>query len=211
MTSQAIDIEPPAVAGPVAPSKPLRRFWNVPNTLTISRLGFAAIVFGLIAGGAYFSALAAFAVAALTDMLDGYLARRLGQVSAIGRQLDPLVDKVIVIGTLVYLLPIPGTGLAPWMVAAIVARELIVQAIRSLVEGRGVAFGARTSGKLKTVVQCLSIAGILLILGLGGSPSPAMTWVRDGLTWAAVGLTLYSGSVYLVVAWPHLKAEAQAP
>lgn len=182
------------------------RFWNVPNSLTVSRLGLAVVVFALIAGAYYSAALVTFAVASLTDALDGYFARRLGQASAIGRQLDPLVDKVIVIGTLVYLLPLPfpRTGLAPWMVAAVVTRELIVSALRSLIEGRGEPFGARMAGKLKTCLQCFSIGAILLLLT--GEWSSAWAWARDGLTWAAVGLTIYSGFGYLILAWPKIRS-----
>lgn len=161
------------------------------------------MVFAFVSFEYYLSALIAFALASLTDALDGYFARLLNQVSPIGRQLDPLVDKVIIAGTLIYLLPVPHTGLAPWMVTAIIVRELIVQALRSLIEGRGVAFGARGAGKLKTVFQCFSIGAILLVLG--ENLSGTWLWVRDGITWTAVALTIYSGMVYLVVAWPLLK------
>src|ERR687889_803091 len=116
------------------------RFWNVPNSLTMSRLAMAFAVFGL---------------AGLTDALDGYFARLLGQSTVIGRQLDPLVDKVIVSGGFIYLLTVEGTGLAPWMVTLIVTRELLIQWLRSLLEGSGEAFGARSAGKLKTLFQCL--------------------------------------------------------
>src|SRR5262245_5188119 len=116
------------------------RFWNVPNTLTLGRLVLAVAVFALIARAYYLAALLVFAVAALTDALDGYLARRLNQMTAIGRQLDPLVDKVIICGGFVFLLAVPDSGLWPSMVAAIIVRELIVQALRSLIEGRGEPF-----------------------------------------------------------------------
>src|SRR5687768_11831611 len=127
------------------------RFWNVPNSLTMSRLGLAAVTFGLIAQGYYAGALLTFGLAALTDAFDGYFARRLNQATAIGRQLDPLVDKVMVAGGFIYLLAIPESGLAPWMVTAVIVRELLIQWLRSLLEGRGEAFGARWAGKLKTV------------------------------------------------------------
>jgi CDP-diacylglycerol---glycerol-3-phosphate 3-phosphatidyltransferase len=189
----------------MAPQPP-SRFWNVPNTLTVSRLVLAVGVFGLIGAEAFWSALMVFSVAALTDALDGYWARRLGQVTSLGRQLDPLVDKVIVSGSFIYLLTIRDTGLAPWMVTVIVVRELIVQALRSLIEGRGEPFGARWAGKLKTTFQCLSIAAILLGLAL----HPARPWLlaRDALTWAAVALTVYSGMGYLSLAWPKLREAA---
>src|SRR5262245_24125272 len=130
------------------------RFWNVPNTLTLSRLVLAVVVFVLISFAYYFSALAVFTLAALTDALDGYFARLLNQGTAIGRQLDPLIDKVIVAGTYIYLLTVPGTGVLPWMVTTIVVRELLIQGLRSLLEGQGHPFGARFAGKLKTLFQC---------------------------------------------------------
>jgi CDP-diacylglycerol--glycerol-3-phosphate 3-phosphatidyltransferase len=181
------------------------RFWNVPNSLTVSRLFMALVVFACIGYGRYTVAAIAFGLAAITDALDGYFARLLKQETAIGRQLDPLVDKVIVAGSFIYLLTIKtDTGVSPWMVTAIVTRELIVQALRSLIEGRGEPFGARTAGKLKTIVQCLAILAVLLVLI--AEPAPGWLWVRDGLIYAAVVLTLYSGAVYLVVAWPKLKS-----
>ena len=105
-----------------------------------------------------------FVLAAVTDALDGYFARLLNQDTPLGRQLDPLIDKVIVAGCYIYLVTIPETGVWPWMVTAIVVRELLIQGLRSQLEGQGQPFGARTAGKLKTVVQCLSISAILLVL-----------------------------------------------
>ncbi len=182
------------------------RFWNVPNSLTVGRLVLGLIVCGLISLGWFFSALCVFGIAASSDALDGYLARRLGQETAIGRQLDPLVDKLIVSGALIFLLPRPDTGLMPWMVAAIVIRELVVQALRSLIEGRGEPFGAKMAGKLKTTFQCLAIAAILFGLWTI-EPKSSWLWVRDALSWIAVILTIYSGCGYLALAWPILKGE----
>jgi CDP-diacylglycerol---glycerol-3-phosphate 3-phosphatidyltransferase len=190
----------------VAPAP--RRFWNVPNSLTISRLVLSVAVFALIANGWYFWALAIFAIAAVTDALDGYFARLLKQDTPLGRQLDPLVDKVIVSGCYIYLATIPETGVMPWMVTAIVVRELLIQGLRSHLEGRGQAFGARMAGKLKTVIQCLSICMVLLCLSpLPYSPA-VLWWVRDGLTWLAVILTVYSGLSYVWIALPKFRGEA---
>ena len=181
-------------------------FWNVPNVLTLSRLALSVLVFAFIANAWYWAALLVFIVAALTDALDGYFARLLDQGTAIGRQLDPLVDKVIVCGAFIYLLSIPDTGLAPWMVTTIVVRELLIQGLRSHLEGGGQAFGAKTAGKLKTLAQCLSIMAILVALGL----QPSLPWkiARDLVTWSAVGLTIYSGLGYFVLAIPKLKGNA---
>ena len=191
---------------PTAPAR--RRFWNVPNSLTVSRMVLAVAVYGLIEWRVYGGALIVFVIAATTDALDGYFARLLKQESPLGRQLDPLIDKVIVAGCYIYLATIPGTGVLPWMVTAIVVRELLIQGLRSLLEGKGQAFGARTAGKLKTVVQCCSISAVLLVLWLGASSPPSLAWVRDTLTWLAVALTIYSGLVYLNVAMPSLRSES---
>jgi len=187
--------------------RPLRRFWNVPNTLTTSRLALAVCVFALVDYECYASALAVFIVAAITDALDGYFARLLKQDTPLGRQLDPLIDKVIVAGCYIYLATIPGTDVMPWMVTAIIVREILIQGLRSHLEGQGQPFGARTTGKLKTVVQCLSIGAVLLVLSLERQAPSALYLLRDALTWLAVGLTVYSGLVYIKLAWPRLRGE----
>ena len=182
------------------------RFWNVPNSLTLSRLGLGALAFVLTSFGWYFAALVVFGIAALTDALDGYFARLLNQTSALGRQLDPLVDKLVVAALLIDLAARPETGVAPWMVAVIVVRELLIQGIRSLIEGKGEPFGAKMAGKLKTTFQCLAIAAVLACLSF----QPSRPWLiaRDVLTWTAVGLTIYSGLGYIIAAYPSLAREA---
>ncbi len=179
------------------------RFWNVPNSISVGRLGLGVVMLVFLAWGWYLTALVFFLAAALSDALDGYLARKLNQATAIGRQLDPLVDKLLVAGALIFLVAIPGSGLFPWMVALIVARELLIQWLRSLLEGRGEAFGAQWSGKLKTVLQCAAIVASLVSL----ATQPAPGWVtitRDVIIWSAVALTAYSGIAYMGGAWPRL-------
>ena len=182
------------------------RFWNVPNSLTLSRLALGAVAFVLISFGWFFGALIVFGLASITDALDGYFARLLNQTSALGRQLDPLVDKLVIAAILIDLVSRPETGLYPWMVAVIVVRELLIQGIRSLIEGKGEPFGAKMAGKLKTTFQCLSIAAILLCLSV--KPGDSWLFARDLLTWTAVGLTVYSGFGYVVAAYPRLADEA---
>lgn len=183
------------------------RFWNVPNTLTMSRLVLAVVVFALIAYGQYLPALAVFGIASLTDALDGYFARLLDQGTPLGRQLDPLVDKVIVSGAYIYLLSVPDTGVQPWMVTTIIVREMLIQGLRSHLEGQGQAFGAAMAGKLKTLVQCLSISAILLSLAVR-TTNDSWILIRDGLTWLAVGLTIYSGLGYVVMAMPIMRKKS---
>ncbi|WP_337174004.1 CDP-diacylglycerol--glycerol-3-phosphate 3-phosphatidyltransferase [Paludisphaera sp.] len=190
-----------------ASARPAGRFWNVPNSLSVARLVMTAVILAAISAGWYGWAFGLFVVAAFSDWLDGYFARLLDQHTALGRQLDPLVDKVITCAVFIYLAAIPGTGVHPWMVATIVVRELLIQALRSLLEGKGQAFGAKMAGKLKTTFQCVSISAVLLVLWLGDA-YPGLTAVRDALIWAAVALTIYSGAAYFWVAGPALRREA---
>jgi CDP-diacylglycerol--glycerol-3-phosphate 3-phosphatidyltransferase len=197
----------PSASEADAPASPAGRFWNVPNTLSVARLGLAAVILAAISAGWHGWALGLFIAAAASDWLDGYFARLLNQSTPLGRQLDPLVDKVIICGVFIHLAAIPGAGVHPWMVTAIVVRELIIQALRSLLEGQGQAFGAQMVGKLKTVFQCVAVSVVLLVLWRG-EVDPGLTFLRDILVWVAVGLTLYSGAAYLLGAGPALRREA---
>jgi CDP-diacylglycerol--glycerol-3-phosphate 3-phosphatidyltransferase len=140
------------------------------NFITVMRGVLAAVVWILAAlaetrGTAWWwAAFALFVITAATDVLDGWLARSLGEVSVFGRIADPLVDKLLVLGTLCVLVAIPGVRdvLPVWLVLLVLARELIVTALRSEVEARGASFQASLSGKLKMLVQCVAIGAVLL-------------------------------------------------
>ena len=139
-------------------------------------------------------------MAASTDWLDGYWARKYGQVTNLGRILDPFVDKIIICGTFIFLVAIPTSGVAAWMAVVVVGRELLVTALRSYLEGEGADFSAVMSGKLKMVLQCL--AAVLALLALytasSGEEVPAgMSWAVTISVWAAVLITLYSGVAYI--------------
>ena len=134
--------------------------------MTSLRLVLSVVLFCLIAWEHYLASLVLFVIAAGTDWLDGYFARKYGQVTTLGRILDPFADKVIVCGTFIFLAAIPDIkdvpwGLQPWMVVVIVGRELLVTALRSFIEERGADFSAKMSGKLKMVLQCVA-AGVCL-------------------------------------------------
>jgi CDP-diacylglycerol--glycerol-3-phosphate 3-phosphatidyltransferase len=94
------------------------------------------------------------------------------------------------------------------MVTAIVVRELLIQGLRSLLEGQGQPFGAKMAGKLKTTVQCLSIIAVLTAL-CATAPPAAFLSIRDVLTWLAVALTIYSGASYLMSAMPALRGQSK--
>jgi CDP-diacylglycerol--glycerol-3-phosphate 3-phosphatidyltransferase len=171
--------------------------FNVPNQLTAARLALAVVLFVLIACEYFLASTIVFIVAAGTDWLDGFWARRYGQVTNLGRILDPFVDKIIVCGTFIFLVAVPGSGVQAWMAVVIVGRELLVTALRSYVEGEGADFSASMSGKLKMVVQCLA-ATISLYALYHGSPRPdGLSWAVSISIWSAVALTIYSGGVYV--------------
>jgi len=182
----------------VAPKQPT--VFNLPNQLTAARLVLAIILFALIAWDQWIACVAVFALAAVTDWLDGYFARKLNIVSSLGRNFDPLVDKVLVCGAYIFLLPSAGSGLAPWMVTLVVARELIITSLRSFLENLGASFGADWLGKIKMVLQCGALLAIFTALEVGGTQGNAGTFfdlLRDVFVYAMLAATALSGLQYL--------------
>ncbi len=200
----------------------LATIFNVPNQLTTLRLILAVVLFGFIAWEYYLVSLALFIVAAGTDWLDGYWARKYGQVTTLGRMLDPFADKVIICGTFTFLVAIPAMsqvpgGLRAWMVVVILGRELLITALRSFMGEQGSDFSAKMVGKLKMVLQCVAAGLCLFYLsyrvpaeGLLAKPD-APAWVWAGMViavWAAVVLTAYSGVTYLLAAVRLLRSDS---
>lgn len=182
---------------------------NLPNIITLSRLLLAALLFWLIDRGAhYFWALVVFVVAAATDAVDGYVARRYGLITKIGRILDPFADKVIIGGAFMFLAVQPDSGVNAWMVITVIGREMFVTSLRSVLEQEGKDFSAIWSGKIKMIVQCAAVAGSLLYLGYarGMAIQSELQIGRDVLLWLSVAVTLYSGYEYIVRAAKMFRA-----
>jgi CDP-diacylglycerol---glycerol-3-phosphate 3-phosphatidyltransferase len=193
-----------------------RRMWaaafNLPNQLTYLRIVLAIVMFCTITWGFYLAATVLFILAAGTDWLDGYFARKFGQITTLGRILDPFADKVIICGTFIFLVAVPGMrdltwGLRPWMVVVVVGRELLVTALRSFIEEQGFDFSATWSGKLKMILQCITAPAWLVYffcrhdLGLAADAVPAwILWTAGISLWAAVIQTVYSGLIYVFAA-----------
>src|SRR5438105_8555288 len=157
--------------------------FNLPNQLTAARFVLGIVLFVLIEHTLWISCVIVFALAALTDWLDGYLARKQGLVSTLGRNLDPLVDKVVVCGAYIFLLPNPVSGLTAWMVTLVVGRELIITGLRSFMENLGASFGADWMGKIKMVLQCAALFAIFIFLASitqDTSPEPVLLWLKNG-------------------------------
>ncbi len=218
---------PGAISSPQASAGTLRKV--LPNALTMLRLVLAAAFFVFLGIGSVriasgqdhwvivplstrsllIVAAALFIVGALTDALDGYLARRWNSVSVFGRIMDPFADKVLVVGAFICLcgpkfqITLEGgahdqlTGVAPWMAVAILARELLVTSIRGWLESQGKDFSASLSGKLKMVFQSASIPTILILLAItNAAPGTFVRILIDIIAWATVLVTIASAVPY---------------
>jgi CDP-diacylglycerol--glycerol-3-phosphate 3-phosphatidyltransferase len=198
-------------------------FW--PNFFTGARLVLALIIFSLLFFGKRFEDFAArgiwqpvrtywaivlwlFLVAWATDLLDGLAARMARVESAWGRVADPLVDKILICGIFIFLLPL-NAAVSVWMVAIILGREILVSVLRSIAERRGVSFEATPLGKIKMTSQFLTLGFIILFKG--SFPEKFM----DGnssfilfLLYLTIAITLASGITYV---WKFIKVFPHPP
>ncbi|HME73598.1 MAG TPA: CDP-diacylglycerol--glycerol-3-phosphate 3-phosphatidyltransferase [Myxococcota bacterium] len=172
-------------------------FWNLPNTITVLRAAVVPVLFLLpVAQGRLGSQLLAwlFIVAAVSDLVDGWLARRGQQVTSIGKLLDPLADKLLVTAALIVLLSVGRIPpWAAWMVVVIIGRELAVTGLRGIASAGGRVMAASPLGKAKTLSQNVSIGALLFPDPTLGLPAHAVGLTLLGL---ATALTLWSGYVY---------------
>jgi CDP-diacylglycerol--glycerol-3-phosphate 3-phosphatidyltransferase len=189
---------------------------NVPNVLSMARLVLAIVVFTLLPWQRYETTLAAlvvFVVAASTDWIDGYWARRFNQVTKLGRMLDPFVDKIIITGCYIMLAAEQLAahqwyGITSWMAVTVIAREMLVTGLRSSIEQAGGDFSAKWSGKWKMVFQCAAVILAMLCLMLAQSEKPVPSWLAWSqlfVAWLAVTITVYSGVEYIVAAARMLR------
>lgn len=203
---------------------------RLPNLLTVLRLGLALVFFIVLNRYRYgtdadhfatvvlWMSIVLFILAALTDTLDGYLARRWKVESTFGRIMDPVCDKVLIIGAFIYLASprfvIPekvaadeffnmASGVYPWMVVIILARELLVTGVRDQMESSGVKFSAMLFGKLKMILQSITVPTVLFIVWLDPVAKPWTTWFREAFVYATVIVTFFS-------AWPYIAQTARA-
>lgn len=188
--------------------------FNVPNVLTTARFVLSIVVFVLIPLEQYLAATIVFVIAAGTDWLDGWYARKYQQVTKLGRIFDPFVDKIIICGTFIFLAAERGSGITAWMAVVVMGREMLVTAIRGFIEQQGGDFSAQMAGKLKFVFQCVAAVASLVALRhymLSGSAAAPREWLAEPLPpwiyWTlhasvalAVLLTVYSGLEYIVAA-----------
>jgi CDP-diacylglycerol--glycerol-3-phosphate 3-phosphatidyltransferase len=177
---------------------------NLPNTLTLSRLGLTVIFvgcFSLEAVHRFTAALVVFLIATVTDYLDGALARKRGLVTDFGKLMDPLADKILTSSAFICL---SGLGAIPaWAVIVIISREFLITGLRALAAAKGVVLPAERLGKHKTAWQMITIIYFLTLLALREWLTPVWwnaAWEAGavGLVAMTVLLTVYSGAAYLV-------------
>ena len=180
---------------------------NWPNRLTIARVALVPVIVVLLQFDApvfHTLALAAFILASATDWLDGYLARKYRIVTNLGKFLDPVADKLLVLSTMIALC---GLGRFPaWVCVVVLFRELSVDGLRLVAVQQGRVIAAGKLGKIKTTLQMLALVAVML-----GESAFGGLWLAQVLTYAAVAMTLWSGVDYFIkngsVLWQQENAS----
>lgn len=210
---------------------------NLPNILTLSRIPLLFVIVGFLCVQSFAFDLVAFIlflIAAISDWLDGYIARKVGAVSNFGKLMDALTDKIIMVGLFVALLGlkwnVPAAEGVPvgaqetllpqfciFLVIIIICREFLITGLRLVAASNGLVLAAERAGKLKTALQMVSVSLLLFAHCLASShtwvPDASTVvdyafWVREVGLWAfygAVVLTIYSGTGYIIRNWKILK------
>ncbi|MCL4837524.1 MAG: CDP-diacylglycerol--glycerol-3-phosphate 3-phosphatidyltransferase [Thermoanaerobaculia bacterium] len=182
---------------------------NLPNLLTLFRILLVPVIVAVLLTrfeGREFVGLGLFLLAALTDFLDGFLARRRRQVTRLGKLLDPAADKILTTAAFIALVEIDPLVTPAWMVALIVSREFAVSTLRSVAAVESMVIAASWSGKVKTVTQVVAISLLIIYTQLG-----EFSHLAPISLWVALLATLYSGVEYFVRYWRLLTAPVAAP
>ena len=193
--------------------------FNVPNKISAARLLLSFVFFALLPLQLYWAALVVFVIAAGTDWVDGWYARKYDLVTKLGRVLDPFCDKILICGAYILIAvemdaDFPWHAkIAGWMAVVVVGRELLVTVLRSMIEGAGGDFSAKWAGKLKMGFQCVAVGACLVALAIkhaqtnseNGSVPVWLNIVLIGSIWLSIYSTLQSGWGYCVAAAKYLK------
>jgi CDP-diacylglycerol--glycerol-3-phosphate 3-phosphatidyltransferase len=186
---------------------------TIPTALTLLRIAsipVLVVVFFLPYSWTHLAAAAIFTFGALTDWLDGWVARRFGMYSAFGAFLDPVADKLAVAVALVLIVQRHPTMLMAVLAAIIIGREITISALREWMAEIGQKARVRVAGigKIKTIVQMVALVMLLYYQPIG--PLPTLL-IGEGLLGVAAALTLWSGLAYLRAAWPAMAASDSDP
>ncbi len=163
---------------------------NLPNQLTMARIVMVPVVMALMLTGHNILALIVFAIASITDFLDGYLARKNNLVSSFGKIMDPLADKLLSFGALICFIQIDIVDV--WAPMIIIAREFFVTSMRVVAVSKGKVIAASWWGKIKTNVQMFAIMIALLLCGLG---NPGF------MGFSIAGILIWIAAIFTVASW----------
>jgi CDP-diacylglycerol--glycerol-3-phosphate 3-phosphatidyltransferase len=173
-----------------------RDTFNLPNTITLIRISVVPFLFILLSSpGEFWSLILAilFVAASLTDLLDGYIARKYQMITTMGKFLDPIADKLIINTAMILMIPI---GRIPaWIVAITIMRDLIVDGIRSIASSDGLFIQASRLGKQKTLAQIIAVTALMINYPFLGADTHLVGIV---ILYIAFVLTIYSGADYFI-------------
>jgi len=197
---------------------------NVPNYLTISRILSVPLLIWILSTNVISSvhgekellASAIFSLAAITDRLDGYLARKHGMITRVGMLLDPLADKLLIASALVVLVQFNPHLMPAWIAVVVIGREFLVTDLRAVAAGEGFTIQARDLGKWKMGVQVTAVLACILgrkwpvgDIGLGYAYLPLpIEWIGRITVWAMVVLSVVSAADYFVIFWKKIDQAA---
>ena len=188
--------------------------WNLPNALTMARVLMIPLVLRYVVAATPRDAFIAawlYGATAVTDLLDGYLARKQNLVSVFGKFMDPLADKLLVMATLIYLTRMGR--IPPWIVALLIGREIAVTGLRSIASSEGVVIAAGESGKWKTALQMVGILCLVLHFPhaiVPGYPYPVdLNLVGQWLVLLSLVFSVTSAVEYLALFLAAVEAKEQ--
>ena len=193
-----------------------KEVFTIPNLLSLFRLALIPVYIYIYLGATetyqYITAGTIMAVSCLTDLIDGKVARRFNMVSTLGKILDPLADKVLVITALTVFVELKEFRMSAIPLVIIIAREFMVSGLRLLAAEEGVVIAAGIWGKLKTAFTMVTIVGVVAYLSLAydfglAVPDFVRTWILGGLIWISTILTIISGLVYLKGCWKYIDGD----
>ncbi len=194
---------------------------NLPNYITLTRIASVPLLIWILSSSRFTSehgekellASSVFILASITDGIDGYLARKRGQITTMGMLLDPLADKLLIAAAFVTLVQFNPALVPAWIAVVIIGREFLVSGLRSIAASEGFTIQASELGKLKMLVQIISVVAVILAhrwreWPLFRSYVFPIYWIAWGAIWLMVALSLYSAIDYFQAFWSRIDRQA---
>jgi CDP-diacylglycerol---glycerol-3-phosphate 3-phosphatidyltransferase len=194
---------------------------NLPNSITLSRIFCIPLLIWILSSNFFSSrhgekeivAVILFVAASITDGIDGYLARKRGEITTLGMLLDPLADKLLIAAAFITLVQVNPRIVPAWIAVVIIGREFLVSGLRSIAAAQGFTIEASDLGKFKMVVQIVSVTMVILDLRWGfwkidGFIFPIELIARVSI-WLMVGLSLISAADYFAAFWSKIDRSVQ--